>query len=125
MGIDALDRPLHAVAHRPHLVGTLTGRAQTERLRPADAATLLTHARGGLKGAPAAARVLIFINKVETAAQMENAAEIAARVASHPRVERVVLGALQSARPVRAIFDGARASPAARDSTERDGDGQA
>lgn len=104
MGIDALDGPLHTVAHRPHLVGALTGRAQSERLRPADAATLLTHPRGGLKRAPPGARVVIFINKVETAAQMEKAIQIADQIAVHPRIERVVLGALQTGRPVRTVF---------------------
>ena len=104
MGIDALERPLHAAAHRPHLVATLTGRAPTERLRPADAATLLTHPAGGLKGAPAEARVLIFLNKVETAGQRDQASRIAEQALAHPRVERVVLGALQSEKPVRALF---------------------
>lgn len=104
MGIDALDGPLHTVAHRPHLVSALTGRAESEHLRPADAATLLTHPRGGLKKIPPGARVVIFINKVETTAQMENAVQIAERVAVHPRVERVVLGALQTGRPVRAVL---------------------
>lgn len=104
IGIDALDGPLETVAHRPHLISRLTGRAASERLRPADVATLLTHPNGGLKGAPAGARVLVFVNKVETAAQMASGREIAEQVVADTRVERVILGALQTEQAVRAVF---------------------
>lgn len=114
VGIDALDAPLGSIAHRPDLVSEITGRGLQSQLSPADVARLLTDAEGGLKGAPAGVRVVVFINKVETATQMEAATEIARQVIHHPRVERVVVGALQTERPVRAIFTDDRPAKTSR-----------
>lgn len=107
-GIDALDGPIAEVAHRPHLVARLAGADVEERLTLAGAARLLTHPEGGLKRAPATARAIPFINKVETAQQLAAAEEIArlalenAHVAQ--RVARVVVGAAQQGVVVRAVF---------------------
>lgn len=103
VGIDALEGPIARVAHRPGLVCTLTGRAAHERLRVQDLARLLTHPDGGLKNAPAGARVVAFINKVETAAQLAQAERIAALAMQSGRLERVLVGAARSERPVRRI----------------------
>lgn len=120
-GIDALERPLEVVAHRPERVRALLAEAEDDagsaaagrespttsgdsfgddRLTAAGLARLLTHPQGGLKGAPAGARVVPFINKVETAAQLEAAGRAAQLTLNHPRIERAVLGAVRAAEPV-------------------------
>lgn len=108
VGVDALDGPLARVAHRPEQVAALLpGSAPAEPLRPADVAALLLHPAGGLKGVPDGARVVPFINKVETAAQLAAARQIATAVlrqsVSGVRLPQVVLGAVRSAQPVREV----------------------
>ena len=105
MGIDALDGPLTAVAHRPERVRALLDlpAGPAYRLTPADAARLLTHPQGGLKDAPAAAQIIPFINKVHTPAQLAAAQQIARQALAAPRVAQVVIGAAQAEAPVRAV----------------------
>jgi molybdenum cofactor cytidylyltransferase len=105
MGIDALDGPLTAVAHRPERVRALLALPADPayRLTPADAARLLTHPQGGLKDAPAAAQIIPFINKVHTPAQLAAAQQIARRALAAPRVAQVVIGAAQAEAPVQAV----------------------
>ncbi|MFW6070239.1 MAG: selenium cofactor biosynthesis protein YqeC [bacterium] len=104
VGIDALDGPISQVAHRPHLVCTLTGRRPDQRLRPQDVALLLAHPDAGLKNAPPGARKVAFVNKVETAAQLAQAERIAALALQSGRLERVLLGAARHEQPVRRIM---------------------
>jgi molybdenum cofactor cytidylyltransferase len=105
VGIDALSAPLQDVAHRPRLVAELTGCLPEETLSPQDVALLLTHPQGGLKSAPAAARIIPFINKVETEEQLAQAAQIARRVAAHPRITRVLIGAAKRDAPLRTVHE--------------------
>jgi molybdenum cofactor cytidylyltransferase len=95
VGIDALDEPIERVAHRPERVADITGLAPSQSLTPEALARLLTSSRGGLKGAPHGARVVVLINKVESSAQREAAHRIADSVLREERVERVVIGALR------------------------------
>jgi molybdenum cofactor cytidylyltransferase len=95
MGIDALQAPLAAVAHRPERVAQLTGLDLDQTLTPAAAARLLADEQGGLQRVPPTARFAVCLNKVETAAQRSLAQETASRLLSWPRVERVVITALQ------------------------------
>jgi molybdenum cofactor cytidylyltransferase len=98
-GIDALAAPISEVAHRPERVSAITGLRAEETLSAEALATLLTSAEGGLKGAPPGARVAVLINKVESDAQRASARRIADSVLRSPRVERVVIGALQGSDP--------------------------
>lgn len=102
-GIDAVGGRLADVAHRPVRVAQLTGLAENEPMTPAALARLLSHAAGGLKGVPPAARVIPFINKVENDAAVTAAREVARLLLREERIHQVVLGAVQSARPVREI----------------------
>lgn len=107
-GIDALDEPVEQVAHRPERVRALLAAAGSaaivdERLTAVGLARLLSHPQGGLKGAPEGARVVPFINKVETAVQLAAATEIAHLMLTEARIEQVVIGALRTAQPVRAV----------------------
>jgi molybdenum cofactor cytidylyltransferase len=96
-GIDALAGPIREVAHRPERVCAITGLAPEQSLTPDALARLLTSPEGGLKGVPPAARVAVLLNKVESGAQRGAARRVARGVLREPRVERVVLGALQGA----------------------------
>ena len=94
VGIDALSGPIGEVAHRPELVSAITGLAPDQILTPEALAVLLTSREGGLKDAPPDARVVVLINKVESAGQLELANAVAHSVLRDAHVGRVVIGAL-------------------------------
>lgn len=105
VGIDALDGVIEEVCHRPERVSQLTGLDQNDRLTTAAMAALLTHEQGGLKGVPAGARAVPFVNKGETGAQVKAARQVA-RLAlqAAPQIEQVVIGAVRTERPVREVY---------------------
>ncbi|MEM7117698.1 MAG: selenium cofactor biosynthesis protein YqeC [Chloroflexota bacterium] len=100
VGIDALAKPLAEVAHRPQLVSELTAVSPTDYLTPQAIARLLAHPNGGSKQAPPAATIIPLINKVETAAQLAQARQIAAATLQYPTIDRVVIGAMRQPQPV-------------------------
>jgi molybdenum cofactor cytidylyltransferase len=110
VGVDALDGPLHAVAHRPERVSQLLEGylddhsafvlARDGRLTADALACLLTHPQGGLKGAPDRARIVPFINKVETDECLTAARQVAWHALHAASVERIVIGAVRSERQV-------------------------
>jgi probable selenium-dependent hydroxylase accessory protein YqeC len=102
-GIDAVGGRLADVAHRPERVAGVTGLAENEAMTAPALARLLSDAEGGLKGVPAEARVIPFINKVEIEETLATAREVARLLLQEERIHQVVLGALQTARPVREI----------------------
>ncbi len=104
VGIDALDGRFLDITHRPEIAAQLLPHLVTgERLSVADVARLMAHPQGGLKGVPDGARVVPFINKVETAAQRSDARQIAQQLLHTPRIERVLIGAAKSEQPVREV----------------------
>ncbi|MFQ5400812.1 MAG: selenium cofactor biosynthesis protein YqeC [Anaerolineae bacterium] len=106
VGIDALDGRLVDVAHRPERVASIINyqlSINNYQLTPADVAALLTHPEGGLKGAPPGARVIPFINKVETPSQLGAARQIARRALHASRIAHVVIGAVKTERPIREV----------------------
>jgi molybdenum cofactor cytidylyltransferase len=107
VGIDALSAPLEAIAHRPRLLAALLDISLHETLAPHHVAHLLTSEDGALRNAPPGARIVPLINKVESEAQLAQALAIArlvfAREDLDARLQRIVIGAVQSARPVREI----------------------
>ena len=94
-GIDALEGPIARTAHRPERVSALTGIPCDQPLTPESLAALLTAPQGGLKNVPEGARWILLLNKVETEAQRETARQVARHALGAPRLERVVIGALQ------------------------------
>ena len=94
-GIDALAGTIGETCHRPDRVAQLLGLEVGESMSPADLAHLLCHANGGAKGAPAGARFAVMINKVEDSEQWRLARALARLASVDPRVERVVLGAIE------------------------------
>jgi molybdenum cofactor cytidylyltransferase len=120
-GLDALEGPIDQVAHRAELVRRITngepesipsppgrglgrGSPGEEWLTAAGLARLLTHPEGGLKGAPDGARVVPFLNKVESAERLSAARTVARLMLRQRRVERVVLGAARTAQPVAEVW---------------------
>lgn len=103
VGIDALDGRFTDVTHRPEIAAELLDSVVGERLSVGDVARLMAHPQGGLKGVPARARVVPFINKVATAVQLTAARQIAQQLLHTPRIERVVLGAANTALPVHEV----------------------
>ena len=102
VGIDALDGRFLDVIHRPEIAAELLS-VVGERLSVADVARLIAHPQGGLKGVPEGARVVPFINKVETAAQLSAARQIAHHLLHTPRIEQVIIGAAKTEQPVREV----------------------
>ncbi len=97
VGIDALERPIEAAAHRPERVCALTGLAPADRCTPEALARVVTAPQGGLRGVPAGARVRLLINKVEGAARRARALEVARHVLeARARIEGVLVGSLQA-----------------------------
>ncbi len=94
--------PAHV--HRPELVAALAAVTDGAFVTPALVARVLLHEQGGLKNIPAGARVIPFINKVETAETLALARETAALLLAHPRIEAVAIGAVRAEAPVREVW---------------------
>lgn len=104
VGIDALDGRFSQITHRPELAEELLHYSVSgDQLTVLDVARLIAHPQGGLKGVPDGARVVPFINKVETAVQLHAARQIARQLLHTPRIERVIIGAAKTAVPVREV----------------------
>jgi len=101
VGIDAVGHALDdSVAHRAELAASLTGHALGETITTSLIARLLVHPQGAMKGAPSTARVIPLLNKVHDTRSLTAGREIADRMRSDLRIERVLLGAVQSEEPV-------------------------
>ena len=72
-------------------------------LTEAEIAAVLAHPAGGLKGIPPSADVIVLINKVETAVQLQSAYKIAHYVLQQSRIKRVIIAVLKKDQPVRAV----------------------
>lgn len=102
VGMDALERPLSEIAHRPEKIKQLS--IVNEILTPEDVAQILTHPLGGLKSVPDGARVVPLLNKVDNEKQLALAREIAQLMLQESRIERIVLGAMKAENPVREVW---------------------
>ena len=109
VGMDALERPLSEIAHRPEKVEELlmvNGQLSIVNgmLTPEAIAQVLIHPLGGLKNVPDGARVVPLLNKVESETQLTAARKIAKTALHELRIDRVVLGAMQASEPVREVW---------------------
>jgi molybdenum cofactor cytidylyltransferase len=100
VGIDAVGGRVGDVAHRPERVEALTGLGTADLVTAEALGTLIAHPQSGRKAVPLGARVVPFINKVETESQLSTARRVARQVLKEPEIERVVIGAVRSDRPV-------------------------
>ncbi len=129
-GLDALEEAIEQVAHRAEIVKRITNyelRTTNEeggvagggwwvasdsqqpvtpegRLTAAGLARVLTHVQGGLKGVPDGARVVPFLNKVESVKRLDAARAAARLMLGELRVDRVVLGAARTGQPAREVW---------------------
>ncbi|MEX2224380.1 MAG: selenium cofactor biosynthesis protein YqeC [Candidatus Rokuibacteriota bacterium] len=101
VGADVFGTPLDAEhVHRPELVGALSGAPMGTPITPAMVARVLAHPRGGRKGVPAGARVVVLINKVEALSERGPARETAECLLREPAIHSVVLANLRGEVPV-------------------------
>jgi molybdenum cofactor cytidylyltransferase len=97
VGLDILGQPLQPdTTHRAELVSELSGTPLDKTITTRTVAAVLAHPQGGLKNAPAGARIIPLLNKAETPNRLAAAQEIAARLLDCERVDSVAIGAIQS-----------------------------
>lgn len=108
-GIDSLNRPISAAAHRPELVAELLGKQVDDLIEAVDISAVLKHAAGGLKNVPPQARVIPAINKVENAGQLEAARRAAQAMLEEERIQQVVITAVERLNPVVEVHKRVRA----------------
>lgn len=103
VGIDCLGRPLSAEhVHRPEIVACLAGLQPGEMVTPRVVAGVLAHPLGYRKGIPPGSRWVPFVNKVETAPELQGAGEIA-QMLGKAGAKRVVIGAARASDPVKEV----------------------
>jgi molybdenum cofactor cytidylyltransferase len=105
IGVETLGRPLtdryvHRAARVAELAGVRVGAEVTSEI----VAAVLTHPQGGLKGLPPGARAVPLINKVESPQRLAAARDLAGQLMAHPRVDAVVIGAVQGEDPVTEVY---------------------
>jgi molybdenum cofactor cytidylyltransferase len=108
-GIDSLNRPISAAAHRPELVAELLGKQVDDLIEAVDIGAVVKHAAGGLKNVPPQARVIPAINKVENAGQLEAARRAAQAMLEEERIQQVVITAVERLNPVVEVHKRVRA----------------
>jgi probable selenium-dependent hydroxylase accessory protein YqeC len=101
VGADVFGKPLDDEhVHRPELVSALSGAPLGTTITPEIVARVLADPRGGRKGVPSGARVVVVINKVEALADRRPAHETAERLLSDRAIHSVVLTNLRGDEPV-------------------------
>lgn len=95
MGCPLTDEHVHRSALAARLAGVELGGEVTSRI----VAVVLTHPKGGLKGLPIGARVVPFINKVESDG-LAAAHDLAGQLLACQQVESVVIGSVRHYDPV-------------------------
>ncbi len=91
LGVDAVGGRLRDVAHRLERAAALTGLGVDERVDVEHCVTVLTHRDGGLKGVPAAARVVVALTKAGTPVGSQAAQRIAEGLRACKRITQVVV----------------------------------
>jgi molybdenum cofactor cytidylyltransferase len=105
VGADVFGQALHGDhVHRPELVSALSGAPLGTPITPEIVARVLAHPEGGRKGAPARARIVALINKVESLADRAPACETAELLLREPAIASVVLTALRAEPPVLEVY---------------------
>ena len=84
VGVDALGKPLDSEhIHRPQRVAELSGAGLGEPVTAETIARVMVHPEGPLRDAPHSARVVILLNKADSAERRAAAAEIADALRAH------------------------------------------
>jgi molybdenum cofactor cytidylyltransferase len=105
VGADVFGKPLDdANVHRPERVSALTGAAAGTPITPRIVADVLVHPEGGRKGAPAGARFVVLINKVDHLADQTPIKETTECLLGEKAVDRIVLANVSDDEPVRDVW---------------------
>lgn len=102
VGVDAVGCRLTGEnVFRAQIASELLGLPLGELVSAEAIALLITHTQGIAKGSPAQARIIPFINKMDLDKGLFKGRDLAAKILAmrHPRIERVVLGQVQSPEP--------------------------
>jgi molybdenum cofactor cytidylyltransferase len=109
-GLSALGRPLaEDQVHRPELIARLAGVQLGDPVTPEVMARVLAHPEGGLKGAPAGARVCILLNQAESEETLLAGRNLATKLLRLAPVEAVLLGSARKPDAVREVHGRAAA----------------
>lgn len=104
-GVDVVGKKLGREAvHRPERVAEILGLGPEAEVTPEAVAALLVHPEGGLKGVPLRAKVVVFLNKVESELEAGLARRIGELVLLSPRIDRVLIGAALRQSPVAEVM---------------------
>ncbi len=98
VGIDAVGcRLTEENVFRPEIVSQLLGLPLGEVISVEAIAVLVTHPQGLVKGSPASARIVPFINKVDLEKGLARGRDLASKILAmrHPQIEQVILGHAQ------------------------------
>jgi len=107
LGVDGVDKELNEEnVFQAERASKITGIPIGERLTGEAIAALMTHPEGIFKGAPTSARVVAFLNKVDTPNGVAKAKEVSKIIFKkrNPQIERVVLGKLKNEPPVAEVI---------------------
>jgi probable selenium-dependent hydroxylase accessory protein YqeC len=99
LGLDGVGATLNEKnVFQPERFSKITGIPSGAKISPEAMARVMTHPEGLLKGIPARARAIAFLNKADVVRGVEKGRKVAEKILEekHPRIERVVLGQLQS-----------------------------
>jgi probable selenium-dependent hydroxylase accessory protein YqeC len=103
VGVDAVGcRLTEENVFRAEIVSELIGLPPGEVISAESIAFLITHHQGIIKGSPDVARIIPFVNKVDLDKGLSRGRDLADKILAvkHPRIERVILGQVQSPEPV-------------------------
>jgi len=103
VGIDAVGcRLVKENVFRPEIVSRLLKLPLGEVISAKAIASLITHPQGIIKGSPAQARIIPFINKADLDKGLSKGRDLASKILAmgHLQIEQVVLGQAQSPEPV-------------------------
>jgi probable selenium-dependent hydroxylase accessory protein YqeC len=99
LGLDGVGATLSEKnVFQPERFSKITGIPPGARISPEAMAGVMTHPEGLLKGIPPGARAIAFLNKADVVRGVEKGRRVAEKILEqkHSRIERVVLGQLQS-----------------------------
>jgi probable selenium-dependent hydroxylase accessory protein YqeC len=99
LGLDGVGATLNEKnVFQPERFSKITGIPSGAKISPEAMARVMTHPEGLLKGIPARARAIAFLNKADVVRGVEKGRKVAGKILEekHPQIERVVLGQLQS-----------------------------
>jgi len=102
-GLGGLDKPLDSeIVHRPEIFSNLSHRPMGERIGVEDLVAVLGSEKGGLKGIPASAQRMLFLNQAEGHTLQAKGARIARELKSV--YDRVLIGSLHEPGQTGPIF---------------------